>query len=98
MKEPETAPRMEEMTGTRRPRRLAAGARRGARIRVARNGNATLEQFLKENASGLTFLGVTLGVFLSRKFLVLPVAVGLMLAQERLVQLIPSRPRRGLRR
>ena len=92
MKEPETAPRIEEMTGTRRPRRG------GARIRVARNGNATLEQFLKENASGLTFLGVTLGVFLSRKFLVLPVAVGLMLAQERLLQLIPSRPRRGLRR
>ena len=72
--------------------------RGGARIRVARNGNATLEQFLRENASGLTFLGVTLGVFLSRKFLVLPVAVGLMLAQDRLTQMIPSRARRGLRR
>jgi len=97
MKEPEGAPRIEELTGTRRPRRTMA-RRGGARIRVARNGNATLEQFLRENASGLTFLGVTLGVFLSRKFLVLPVAVGLMLAQDRLTQMIPSRARRGLRR
>jgi len=99
MKEPEVAPRIEEMTGTRRPRRSMAGARRGgARIRAARNGNATLEQFLRENASGITFLGVTLGVFLSRKFLVLPVAIGMMLAQDRLTQLIPTRPRRGGRR
>jgi len=43
-----------------------------------------LERFLKDNSSALTFLGVTLGVFVSRKFLILPVAVGLMLAQEKL--------------
>ena len=99
MKEPEGAPRIENMTGTRRPRRARTGARRGGpRARIARNGNATLEQFLKENASSLTFLGVTLGVFLSRKFLILPVAVGLMLAQDRLMQLDPTRLRRALRR
>jgi hypothetical protein len=56
------------------------GLRRGA----GRDGAATLEQFLKKNAGSLTFLGVTLGVFISRKFLILPVAIGLMLAQEKL--------------
>ena len=99
MKEPEGAPRIEDVTGTRRPRRARAGARRGGpRARVARNGNAGLEQFLKENASSLTFLGVTLGVFLSKKFLVLPVAVGLMLAQDKLMQLDPTLLRRAFRR
>jgi hypothetical protein len=92
MKEPEGAPRIEEITGTRRPRRSTA------RPRVARNGNGTLEQFLRENASSLTFLGVTLGVFVSRKFLILPVAVGLMLAQDRLVQMDPTRLRKAFRR
>lgn len=99
MKEPEGAPRIENMTGTRRPRRTAAGARRGGpRARAARSGNAGLEKFLKENASSLTFLGVTLGVFLSRKFLILPVAVGLMLAQDRLLKLDPTLLRRAFRR
>jgi hypothetical protein len=99
MKEPEGAPRIEDVTGTRRPRRSRTDARRaGPRARVARNGNADLEQFLKQNASSLTFLGVTLGVFLSKKFLILPVAVGLMLAQDRLLQLDPTRLRRAFRR
>ncbi|HVE38589.1 MAG TPA: hypothetical protein VNM14_01795 [Planctomycetota bacterium] len=43
-----------------------------------------LEDLLRENASSLTFLGITLGVFVSRKFLVLPLAIGLMLAQDKL--------------
>ena len=99
MKEPEGVPRVVEATGTRRPRRSRAGARRGGpRLRVPRSVNGSLEQFLRENASSLTFLGVTLGVFLSRKFLILPVAVGLMLAQERLTQMDPARLRRAFRR
>jgi hypothetical protein len=99
MKDPEGASRVEDLVGTRRPRRSTARARRGgARIRMTRTGNASLEEFLRENASSLTFLGVTLGVFLSRKFLILPVAVGLMLAQDRLTQMEPDRLRKMFRR
>jgi hypothetical protein len=58
----------------------------------------TMDRFLRENASSLTFLGVTLGVFLSRKFLILPVAVGLMLAQEHLATPGLQRARRAVTR
>ncbi len=98
MKEPEGAPRVEDLVGTRRPRRSTARARRGTRVRSARTGNGSLEEFLKENASSLTFLGVTLGVFLSRKFLILPVAVGLMLAQDRLARMDADSLRKVFRR
>jgi hypothetical protein len=57
-----------------------------------------MERFLKENAAGLTFLGMTLGVFVSRKFLVLPVAVALMMAQEKLVGAGLDRVRELVRR
>ena len=60
MKEAESASRLEGSL------RAGRGSRRRPR-NGHRNGSA-LEQFLKENASGLTFLGVTLGVFVSRKF------------------------------
>ena len=80
MKESET--RVEGAMSTRRSRR---GFRGGRRQRTEANGKApSLDRFLRENASALTFLGVTLGVFISRKFLVLPLAVGLMMAQEKL--------------
>jgi hypothetical protein len=98
MKEAEGAPRVDEAVGTRRPRRSTVGARRGGRVRVPRGLNGSLEQFLRENASSLTFLGVTLGVFLSRKFLILPVAVGLMLAQDRLTRMDPALLRRAFAR
>jgi hypothetical protein len=35
-----------------------------------------------KNSAALTFLGLTLGTFISRKFLVVPVAVLVTLAQE----------------
>ncbi|HXG61741.1 MAG TPA: hypothetical protein VNO22_10215 [Planctomycetota bacterium] len=41
-----------------------------------------VERVLRANASGLTLLGLTLGVFVSRKFFVLPVAVWTMLLQD----------------
>ena len=44
----------------------------------------TLERFLKANSAALTFVGITLGVFVSRKFFALPVATALMLAQDKL--------------
>lgn len=89
MKESGTESRLEESLRTGR----------GSRRRPRNGGrNGTLEQFLKENASGLTFLGVTLGVFVSRKFLILPVAVALMMAQEQLAAAGLERARRRVRR
>ena len=79
----------------RRRRRGGGGALRG---RSKRPVNVSkLEQLLRENASSLTFLGVTLGVFVSRKFLILPLAVGLMLAQEKLAVAGLERARRAVR-
>jgi hypothetical protein len=69
--------------------------RRGRR--ASRRTNApSFERILRENAAGLTFLGVTLGVFVSRKFLILPVAIGLMLAQEKLADAGLERARRAV--
>jgi hypothetical protein len=51
---------------------------------------------LRANASSLTFLGITLGVFVSRKFLVLPLAIGLMLAQDKLAVAGLERARRAM--
>jgi hypothetical protein len=45
-----------------------------------------VERVLRANANGLTLLGLTLGVFVSRKFFVLPVAVWAMLLQDALAR------------
>jgi hypothetical protein len=63
--------------GGRRP-----SAPRGRTFEVPFEWN--LERVLKGNASALTFLGITLGVFISRRFFALPLAVGLMMAQDTL--------------
>jgi len=89
-----TEPRMR--TGRRR-RRIARRTGSLPRGMSARNGQR-VEQYLKNNAAGLTFLGITLGVFVSRKFLILPVAVALMLAQEKLVSAGLERVREAVRR
>jgi hypothetical protein len=81
----------------RRRRRIARRTGALPRGSAARNGRR-VEQYLKNNAAGLTFLGVTLGVFVSRKFLILPVAVALMLAQEKLVSAGLERVREAVRR
>jgi len=82
---------------TRRRRRMARGNGSLRRTAASRNGQM-VERFLKDNAAGLTFLGITLGVFVSRKFLILPVAVALMLAQEKLVSAGLDRVRQAVRR
>lgn len=98
MKETVSTARVESEVGARRVPRSRRAARGGARPRNGRRmDGATLERFLRENASSLTFLGVTLGVFLSRKFLILPVAVGLMLAQEHLAPASLERAKRAVR-
>lgn len=99
MKEAETTTRLEgvaRQSRTRRGRR--SSGRRTPAIRTGGTQGSPLEQFLKENASSLTFLGVTLGVFVSRKFLVLPVAVALMLAQKHLGMAGLERARELVRR
>jgi hypothetical protein len=89
---------LEGAVGAGRVRRGRRGFRRQAQTRVRTDGASSLEQVLRENASALTFLGVTLGVFVSRKFLILPVAIGLMLAQEKLVEAGLDRVQRAVRR
>jgi hypothetical protein len=51
---------------------------------AARREEWSLERMLKSNSSALTFLGITLGVFISRRFFALPFAVALMMAQDSL--------------
>lgn len=80
-----------------RIRKGRRGFRRQPRMRPRGDGSS-LEQVLRDNASGLTFLGITLGVFVSRKFLILPVAIGLMLAQDKLVEAGLERARQAVRR
>jgi hypothetical protein len=82
--------------------RLTASARaRGAKRRSRTEGTASfsaedLGRFVQANSGLLTFAGLTLGIFVSRKFLVLPVAVALTLAQEMAKDHlgVDSRPRR----
>ena len=98
MKEAETTTRVEGVTGARRVPRGRRMSRRGGPRNGRDDRGMTLDQFLRENASSLTFLGVTLGVFLSKKFLILPVAVGLMMAQEQLASAGLARARRAVAR
>ena len=89
--------------------RVVVGSATSGRVRRGRRGGragrggssmsvsvSRLEDLLRENASSLTFLGITLGVFVSRKFLVLPLAIGLMLAQDKLAVPGLERARRAV--
>ena len=60
---------------------------------------AGLANLIKANASAFTFLGITLGVFVSRKFFVVPVGIAAMLVQDALRDSVASAaPRRKIRR
>ena len=82
--------------------RLSTASRsRSARSRPRAEGSATfssgdLGRLVQANSGLLTFAGLTLGVFVSRKFLVLPLAVAFTLAQEMAKDRlgVDSRPRR----
>jgi hypothetical protein len=78
-------------SSSRRESASAAGARsprsRVTRIEASRELSvsgepAGLAQLIKANASAFTFLGITGGVFVSRKFLIVPVGIGAMLVQD----------------
>jgi hypothetical protein len=97
MKETETGLGTESRTG-RMGRRRRRVSRRNASTGRTDSTRSPLEQFLKDNATGLTFLGMTLGVFVSRKFFVLPLAAALMMAQEKLVGAGLDRVRELVRR
>ena len=46
----------------------------GRRGRATRQDAPTVERWLRANSGALTFAGLTLGVFVSRKFFILPLA------------------------
>jgi len=45
-------------------------------------GKSDLDRLLQVHSGTMTFLGLTLGVFVSRKFFMIPLAVAAALAQE----------------
>lgn len=72
------------------------GARRAARRgrRAAGPRGMDLEGLVRAHAGSLTFLGLTLGIFVSRKFFVLPVAVAATLFQDVLARSVEKAVRR----
>ncbi|HLY10287.1 MAG TPA: hypothetical protein VKW04_13350 [Planctomycetota bacterium] len=75
------------------------GRGRGRPGRPARHAapERTLQDFLMENSAALTFFGISLGVFVSRRFFALPLAVAAMLAQESLGTVGLARVKRTVR-
>jgi hypothetical protein len=87
-----------------------SGAETTAKVQPSRRGRAAsprveatlntddLSRFVQSNSGILSFAGLTLGVFLSRKFFVLPIAVAFTVAQEmakeRVARLYKPRRRR----
>src|SRR5204862_388477 len=70
-----------------------------ARRELAVSGEpAAWSDLIKANSSALTFLGITLGVFISRKFFVVPIGIGAMLAQDFLRRAIDGNSGRTVRR
>jgi hypothetical protein len=49
-----------------------------------------VDRFVKSNAGTLTLVGLTLGVFVSRRFFVLPIAIAAMTLQEALLDRLES--------
>jgi len=77
--------------GGRRASRKSRTRVSGRRSPVARQSvsrslkeisGSDVERFVRKNASALTLVGMTLGVFVSKKFLILPVAVTATLLQD----------------
>ena len=83
---------------SRRPR--SRFTRIEARRELAVTGEpAGLTQLIKANAAAFTFLGITMGVFVSRKFFIVPVGIAAMLLQDFVKGSLDAGPRtRGRRR
>src|SRR5206468_3003660 len=70
-----------------------------ARRELAVSGDpGGLAHLIRENASALTFLGLGLGVFVSRKFFIVPVGVAAMLLQDYVRDYLSPAPGRRVRR
>jgi hypothetical protein len=54
----------------------------GPAARDAGDASFPIDRWVRANSGALTFLGITLGVFVSRKFLVLPLAAMAALASD----------------
>jgi hypothetical protein len=65
-----------------------------SRTPLPSGGGRSWSGLLQANASAFTFLGITLGVFVSRKFFVVPVAIAAMMAQDLLKSGLDSAGRR----
>jgi len=63
-----------EVAGRPARRRRGRGSRSGA--------DGSMDQVIKMHSASLTFLGLTLGAFISKKFFMLPLAVAWSLGQE----------------
>lgn len=87
----------EGTTGVRQMRSRRRGLRRRSPDPDSWTSPGGLERVLKENSSALTFIGITLGVFISRRFFALPLAVAAMLAQDTLGAAGLARARRAVR-
>lgn len=73
--------------------------RRAGRAERGGGASAVLEEgFVQNNGSTLSFLGLTLGVFVSRKFLVVPIAVALTYAMDALRGILESEASPAARR
>jgi len=63
-----------------------SGTWRGGRRKTRRSGRdsgaAEFDRILRLHSGTLTFLGLTLGVFVSKKFFMIPLAVAASLGQE----------------
>jgi hypothetical protein len=76
------------MMKTMRDRSLESdlGTWRGGRRKTRRNGKETgpgeFDRMLRTHSGTLTFLGLTLGVFVSKKFFMIPLAVAASLGQD----------------
>lgn len=77
---------------------LSSPSRTKTRVRASAAASGDLGRIVQSNSALLTFAGLTLGVFVSRKFFVLPLAVACTLAQEMAKARLSSNARRPRRR
>lgn len=70
-----------------------------ARRELAVSGEpAGWTDLIKANSAALTFLGITMGVFISRKFFIVPIGLGAMLVQDLLKRSFEGDSRKAGRR
>jgi hypothetical protein len=80
-------------------RPASPGRSRSRRAQGASTSSLLLDEgFVQTHGTTLSFLGLTLGAFVSRKFLVVPFAVAVTYAMDAVRSVMTSTPRRSRRR